>query len=84
MADPNALPDPNAGNNPNPLTNLFGGNFVNPAYATPTQRAMLYAYANQLMQPRPVKHWTQGLAEMADALVGGLAMNRPAAFSNAN
>ena len=46
-------------------------NFINPAYATPQQRQMLYQYANQLMQPQPIKSGWQGLASIANALVGG-------------
>jgi hypothetical protein len=46
-------------------------NFINPAYSTPSQRAQLYAYAQSLMQPQPVKTGWQGLAEIARALVGG-------------
>lgn len=46
-------------------------NFINPAYATPEQRKMLYQYANALMQPQPIKSGWQGLASIANALVGG-------------
>ena len=48
-------------------------NFINPAYATPQQRAQLYQYANALMQPEPIKNGWQGLASMARALIGGYA-----------
>ena len=50
---------------------LTGGQFLNASYATPQQRQMLYAYANQLMQPTPIKSGWQGLASIAQALVGG-------------
>ncbi|MEJ0094557.1 MAG: transglycosylase SLT domain-containing protein [Methylocella sp.] len=46
-------------------------NFINPAYATPAQRQQLYAYANELMKPQPVKSVAQGFGELARALVGG-------------
>lgn len=46
-------------------------NYINPAYATPNQRAQLYAYANELMKPQPVHNWAQGLGEIARALIGG-------------
>ena len=46
-------------------------NFINPAYATPQQRLQLYQYANALMQPQPIKSGWQGLASIANALVGG-------------
>ncbi len=46
---------------------LTGGAFINPAYSTPAQRAQLYAYANELMKPQPVKTGWQGLAEIARA-----------------
>lgn len=46
-------------------------NYINPAYATPNQRAQLYAYANELMKPQPVNNWAQGLGEIARSLIGG-------------
>lgn len=45
--------------------------FVNPAYATPNQRAELYAYSKELMSPTPVNNWAQGLGSIARALMGG-------------
>lgn len=46
-------------------------NFINPAYATPEQRKQLYQYANALTAPQPIKSGWQGLASIANALVGG-------------
>src|ERR1700733_3382266 len=46
-------------------------NFINPAYATPQQRAQLYQYSNALQQPQPIKNGWQGIAAMANALIGG-------------
>lgn len=51
--------------------NATGGSFINPAYATPEQRAQLYKYANALMAPQPINNGWQGLASIARALVGG-------------
>lgn len=51
-------------------------NYIHPDYATPEQIAQLRLYANGLMQPRPVAHWAQGLAEVADALAGGYLNNK--------
>lgn len=63
MADPSLDPslDPNA----------TGGSFLNPAYATPAQRAQLYLYANAMMAPQQINNGWQGLASIARALVGG-------------
>ena len=49
----------------------IGGNFVNPAYASPEQIKFLRQYAQQLMTPGPVAHWAQGVGNIARALVGG-------------
>ena len=52
-------------------------NFVNPSYATPEELANRRAYAAQLLsnsQNQPIHHWTEGLASMAQALMGGLQM----------
>jgi len=62
MADPST--------DPNSIAN-FLPNFVNPAYATPAQRAQMYAYANELIKPTPVNNWAQGLGSIARALMGG-------------
>jgi hypothetical protein len=51
-------------------------NFVNPAYATPAQREAMRKYAAQLMQPSDVRHWTQGVGDIARALVGGTMLGR--------
>ena len=50
--------------------------FVNPAYATPAQRAAMRKYAEQLMTPSDVRHWTQGVGDIARALVGGTMLSR--------
>lgn len=52
-----------------------GGNYVNPAYATPAQRQQLYDYAKELMKPQPIANWAQGVSSLAHALVGGNAMH---------
>lgn len=49
----------------------IGGNFVNPAYATPAQRKAMLEYALQLQKGQPVQHWAQGLSNIVGALVGG-------------
>lgn len=50
-------------------------NYVNPDYASPTQRATALAYAKSLMEKSntPVNYgaWTQGLANMLNAGMGG-------------
>jgi len=51
-------------------------NFVNPAYASPQQFAQQRAYANALLANQPPVPgtrggWTQGIANMVNALVGG-------------
>lgn len=73
--DPSQL-DPSQGNpalfqTPAGLQLANTPNFINAAYSTPTQRAQLYAYANELMKPQEVKNGWQGLGELARALVGG-------------
>ena len=47
-------------------------------YATPQQLSQLREYANALLplQPEHIQHWTQGVNEMARALMGGLAYNK--------
>lgn len=45
--------------------------FVNPAYATPQQLEQMRLYAQQLLKPQPVKHWAQGVGNIAQALIGG-------------
>jgi hypothetical protein len=50
---------------------LTGGQYLNLSYATPAQRAQLYAMSQQLAQPTPIKNGWQGIASMANALVGG-------------
>ena len=72
-------PDPTANPqtaNPTDLASLFGlggpgPNFINPAYATPAQKAQMYAYAQELMKPQQVKNGWQGLGSIARALIGG-------------
>lgn len=72
MIDPTTGQDDGA---PAPTINGFQipfmSKFVNPAYATPEQRKELYAYANAMMKPQPIKSAWQGMAEIARALVGG-------------
>lgn len=53
-----------------------GPSFFNPAYLTPNQRASWYAYANQLMQPQPVKRVSQGIAEVVRSLMGGMVSHQ--------
>lgn len=55
---------------------LQGPNFVNPAYATPQQRAQMYAYGDALLKPTEVKNGWQGIAEMTRAIMGGYAQYR--------
>jgi hypothetical protein len=74
MADDSAASALPADPTLNPL--LTGGQYINPAYTTPDMRARLYAYAQQLMQPQPVKNNLQGIAQMVNSLFGGLAMNQ--------
>src|SRR6516164_4645604 len=50
--------------------------FVNPAYATLDHRAAMRKYAEQLMTPSDVRHWTQGVDDLARALVGGTMLSR--------
>ena len=50
---------------------LTGGQYLNPAYATPAQRANLYALSTALTQPQQIKNGWQGIASMANALIGG-------------
>ena len=50
---------------------LTGRQYLNPAYATPAQRANLYALSNALTQPQQIKNGWQGIASMANALIGG-------------
>lgn len=51
----------------------FSPNYSNPDYASPQQIAAQREYAKQLManSQQPVQHWTQGLSNIANALVGG-------------
>jgi len=55
------------------LTLAPGPQFFNPAYATPNQKIALYTYANELLKPQQVKNGWQGLASIANALIGGYA-----------
>jgi hypothetical protein len=58
---------------------LISPNYVNPSYITPEQQAQLRLYANSLLhnaQTMPVKNWAQGLAQLANAGVGGLLSGR--------
>ena len=50
---------------------LTGGQYLNPAYATPAQRANLYALSTALQQPQQIKNGWQGIASMVKALIGG-------------
>lgn len=51
-------------------------NFINPQYATPEQIATLRQYGAQLLQPQPVQHWAQGLANVVRALMGGYEQHK--------
>src|SRR5260221_6885007 len=49
-------------------------NYINPAHAKAQQdyaKAMLYGSGQQ-----PVKHWTQGISNMVNALMGGRLLNQ--------
>jgi hypothetical protein len=75
MADDTSA-DPNAQPATNPYASLAAGllngpNYLNPAYATPAQKAELYKYAAELMKPQPVHNWAQGIGEVARSVVGG-------------
>src|ERR1700722_18472226 len=75
MADaPGGLVDPS----------LTGGSFLNPAYATPQQRAMLYAYGNELMKPQPINNGWQGLASIARSPIGGWEVHQAAVQEQAS
>lgn len=52
---------------------LLPANFVNPAYATPEQIASQREYAKFLTDNsmQPVHHWTEGVANLTRALMGG-------------
>lgn len=69
--------DPNAPQNPatpplDPSLQLVNTpSYINPAYATPNQKAQLYAYAQEMMKPQPINNWAQGLSSLAHALMGG-------------
>lgn len=56
------------------LPTSVSGSYINPAYVTPEQAAQMRLYANSLVkqgQTMPVHRWTQGVAQMLNAGLGG-------------
>lgn len=57
--------------------------FVNPAYITPEQVAMLRGQAQQLMKPPEVHNWAQALGQIAQTGAGWSLANRASALEQA-
>lgn len=61
--------------------------FVNPRYASPQQIAARRKYAEELMMGKgqqPVRHWAQGLSNIANALMGGYTERKASAEEQAS